>query len=111
MKKILFVMVAFLMAVTSVSAQTQTQVNRQGSKSAVVVYTCPMHPEVTSDKPGKCPKCGMTLVVKKQYTCPMHPEVVSDKPGKCPKCGMTLVEKKVGAGSKKDPTSMKGMKM
>lgn len=27
------------------------------------------------------------------YTCPMHSEVVSDKPGKCPKCGMNLVEK------------------
>ena len=25
-------------------------------------YTCPMHPEVRSDKPGQCPKCGMTLV-------------------------------------------------
>lgn len=25
------------------------------------VYTCPMHPEVRSDKPGKCPKCGMNL--------------------------------------------------
>ncbi len=29
----------------------------------------------------------------KTYTCPMHPEIVSDKPGKCPKCGMALVEK------------------
>ena len=28
------------------------------------------------------------------YTCSMHPEVMSDKPGKCPKCGMALVEKK-----------------
>lgn len=24
-------------------------------------YTCPMHPEVRSDKPGSCPKCGMNL--------------------------------------------------
>lgn len=31
--------------------------------------------------------------VKVQYTCTMHPEVLSDKPGKCPKCGMTLVKK------------------
>ncbi len=25
------------------------------------MYYCPMHPEVTSDKPGICPKCGMDL--------------------------------------------------
>jgi len=31
---------------------------------------------------------------KVEYTCPMHPEVIQDKPGKCPKCGMELVEKK-----------------
>ena len=29
---------------------------------AAVVYTCPMHPEVRSSKPGTCPKCGMALV-------------------------------------------------
>ena len=29
-----------------------------------------------------------------KYTCTMHPEVVKDKPGKCPKCGMTLVAMK-----------------
>lgn len=28
------------------------------------VYTCPMHPEVISDKPGECPICGMRLVKK-----------------------------------------------
>ena len=34
-----------------------------------------------------------------EYICPMHPDYVSDKPGKCPKCGMTLErhqKKKVG---------------
>ena len=30
------------------------------------------------------------------YTCPMHPEVVSSEPGRCPKCGMTLVKKTEG---------------
>ncbi len=27
-------------------------------------FTCSMHPEVKSGKPGKCPKCGMDLVKK-----------------------------------------------
>jgi len=68
-------------------------------------YTCSMHPEVKSDKPGDCPKCGMALIEKKMdmkkgkmaktYTCTMHPEITSDKPGDCSKCGMKLVEKKM----------------
>lgn len=35
-----------------------------------------------------------TMPAAMNYTCTMHPEVVSDKPGKCPKCGMDLVAKK-----------------
>lgn len=83
-----------------------------------VVYSCSMHPEVQSSKPGKCPKCGMKLVAQKppaaseqtappqtqpggrtlevlrtpdEYTCTMHPEIRTTAPGKCPKCGMILV--------------------
>ena len=88
-------------------------------------YTCPMHPEVTSDHPGRCPKCGMFLqpadggdapaaqhhdhqhptgepavvagaVAAGDWTCPMHPEVRSDGPGDCPICGMAL--ERVSAG-------------
>jgi Cu(I)/Ag(I) efflux system membrane fusion protein len=31
-------------------------------EAAVGLYYCPMDPEVTSDKPGRCPKCGMNLI-------------------------------------------------
>jgi len=31
------------------------------------------------------------------YTCPMHPEIEQDRPGDCPKCGMTLEPKTIGA--------------
>ena len=34
-------------------------------KEEGIIYTCSMHTELRSDKPGKCPKCGMTLIVKK----------------------------------------------
>ncbi len=33
----------------------------QRKQQQSVVYSCPMHPDIKSKKPGKCPKCGMTL--------------------------------------------------
>ena len=35
----------------------------------------------------------MKAEVTKLYTCPMHPEVSLDKEGNCPKCGKALVDK------------------
>lgn len=29
------------------------------------IYTCPMHPEIKRDTPGRCPECGMALIVDK----------------------------------------------
>jgi YHS domain-containing protein len=45
----------------AVPAAPQTEA-KPATPAAAVVYTCPMHPDVKSHKPGKCPKCGMALV-------------------------------------------------
>ena len=49
-----------------------TEKNRPGAP-AVLRYTCPMHPEVISEKPGACPICGMALE-------PVAPGTVADDP-------------------------------
>src|ERR1043166_261099 len=43
------------------------------AESTAQKYTCPMHPEVILEKPGECPKCGMTLVLKKPEQQEKHP--------------------------------------
>jgi len=84
----------------------------QFKRDIAKIYTCPVHAEVLSTEPGKCPKCNkdLTLSLKEQfkadvvklYTCPMHPDITSEKPGKCPKCGMELVEKKTEENKKNE---------
>ena len=39
-------------------------------------YVCPMHPEVRQRTPGRCPKCGMALVLEEQAA---KPPVLSDR--------------------------------
>jgi len=87
MKKLIILASSMLLFVGFAVAQTANPATKSG-----LSYTCSMHPEISSDKPGACPRCGMDLVQKAnvQYTCPMHPEVISDSPGKCPKCKMDL---------------------
>jgi hypothetical protein len=67
----------------------------------VIVFVCPMHPDVQSKIAGKCPKCNMKLVATRAaaagsatdfYICPMHPDVMSNTQGNCPKCNMKLVK-------------------
>lgn len=71
MKKKLINLITMLVLTTALfygcgdSAKTTSTSNSDTTKTATVVYTCSMHPEVLSDKPGKCPKCGMDLIIKK----------------------------------------------
>ena len=42
------------------------------------------------------------------YTCPMHPEIEQDRPGDCPKCGMTLEPKTIG-GEEEEPRETRSL--
>lgn len=37
----------------------------KADEAGAAAYSCPMHPDITSDKPGTCSKCGMELEQKK----------------------------------------------
>ncbi|TDE29459.1 copper oxidase [Flavobacterium ranwuense] len=50
---------------TSKKKDDMDNMKTDNNKVASVTYTCPMHPEIHANKPGKCPKCGMTLVKEK----------------------------------------------
>jgi Cu+-exporting ATPase len=97
--------------------QHQDNSNESVKLSANAKYFCPMDPEVVSDKPGSCPKCGMALELnaawkpekKTIYTCPMHPEVEQDHPGICPKCGMALEPKTVSTDAGEDDSELRDM--
>ncbi len=49
---------------TSKSEETMRMSNSRDSAADQTTYICPMHPEITSDQPGRCPLCGMNLVQK-----------------------------------------------
>lgn len=85
--------------------------------SSEAKYICPMCPDVESDVPDDCPKCGMALErnpsyrgeSKTIYTCPMHPEIEQEEPGDCPICGMDLEPKTIVINDEEDDTELKSM--
>ena len=102
MKKIIVLSIAILIASSGIFAQKAIKDTSQ--HVTLYSYACPKHPNFISDKPGKCPKCGMDLTalsqkeqlkrdVAKVYTCPVHADVISTQSGKCPKCGKNLTPK------------------
>ena len=41
-------------------------------------YICPMHPEIKSDEAGRCPKCGMELVLQEEAKSEVHQSTQED---------------------------------
>ncbi len=64
MKKLFFLILPATLIVAMVSAVAQPMAHK---------FTCVMHPEIVMDRPGECPKCGMTLVAQKPENQEKHP--------------------------------------
>ncbi|HEV2835664.1 MAG TPA: SCO family protein [Pyrinomonadaceae bacterium] len=64
----LLLLASFVLGIDARAQSKRTGVARTQSKRVVRTYACPMHPEVTSKKPGKCPKCNMDLRLVRNET-------------------------------------------
>jgi protein SCO1/2 len=80
MKLIPIIVVAVMLGLAPAYDYSQTRATgRQPSSPAKLAtnYACPMHPEVVSRRPGKCPKCGMRLRVVKTESASARPAASS----------------------------------
>jgi hypothetical protein len=74
-------LVSAFASITPAAGQTKKDAKPARTKMQQgALYACPMHPEVTSDKPGKCPKCGMNLVLREEKDKPKPDHQASENP-------------------------------
>jgi len=69
-----------LFALFTVAGQFGFGQNPAPPPAEPTVYTCTMDPEVRSNKPGNCPKCGMKLVKKKTKVSKSKPKTLDPQP-------------------------------
>jgi len=57
----LLFLTAFLASAAAMYLDLPAKLSRTPDVSVAAKYSCPMHPDVISQRPGECPKCGMAL--------------------------------------------------
>ncbi len=77
MKAVRLLLLLAMLLVLPWGSSSSAEAGCGGSSGCGMSHEKPQQAAATVAKPG-------------QYTCPMHPDVISDEPGKCPKCGMAL---------------------
>ncbi|GEO07301.1 MULTISPECIES: heavy metal-binding domain-containing protein [Adhaeribacter] len=106
MKTLLLTIALALITISQIQGQGNQKNNAIKQQVAAISYSCPDHPNEISNTPGKCSKCGKTLVketaknykgqvvvlTKTVYRCPKHPTEVKEEAGSCSQCGMALVQ-------------------
>ena len=85
MKKLLFLGLVLTSLSTTLSSCSD---NKGTAETSTATGT-----STTADSPAKPVGNPGPGVSAETYTCTMHPEVITNAPGKCPKCGMDLVKK------------------
>ena len=86
-------------------------VKKELNQVAPVSYTCPMHPEIHSPKPGNCPKCGMKLVKEKQKNASVNHDGMVMPNEKAKSDNMNIDHSKMNSDNNMGNTDMGGIDM
>ena len=84
-------------AQTTTTTETKTTVTTTKTPVKAKHYYCPMCDGVSSDKEGKCPKCGMAMVsmekgTEAKYCCAKCDWTIAPVKGHCPESTQTVMK-------------------
>ena len=68
-----FALLAGLLTLAASACHKSAPEDAHAHNGASTYFTCPMHPQIVRDEPGKCPICTMDLVKATKQVAPAQP--------------------------------------